>query len=85
MPAHLLLAPASAGKTHFAIERILALRRQQALAPIWVIVPGQPQARAFKQRLARSGGALNVRVGTFYTFYGEILAQAGTPLPLCSN
>ncbi len=81
MPAHLLLAPASAGKTQFAIDRILALRRQLPLAPIWVIVPGQPQARALKQRLSLAGGVLNVSVGTFYTFYGEILAQAGTPLP----
>jgi ATP-dependent helicase/DNAse subunit B len=81
MSAHLLFAPASAGKTHFAIDRIRALRQQQPLAPIWVIVPAQLQARDFKRRLAQAGGALNVRVGTFYTFYGEILAQAGTPLP----
>ena len=81
MTAHLVLAPASAGKTQLALDRILALRRQQPLTPIWVIVPGQPQARAFQQRLSQSGGALNVRVGTFYTFYGEILAQAGAPVP----
>ena len=81
MTVRLSLSPAATGKTQAAIDRILALRQRQPLAPIWVIVPGQPQARAFKQRLSQAGGALNVRVGTFYAFYTEILAQAGTPLP----
>lgn len=81
MTTHLLLAPALSGKTQFAIDRILALRQQNPLVPLWVIVPAQLQAQVFKQRLAQAGGALNVRVGTFYTFYSEILAQAGTPLP----
>jgi len=81
MTTHLVLSPGSTGKTQAVIHRILNLRQRQPLAPIWVIVPGQPQARNFKQRLSQAGGALNVRVGTFYAFYGEILAQAGTPLP----
>jgi ATP-dependent helicase/DNAse subunit B len=51
------------------------------LAPIWVILPNQAQVVAFRRRLAEEGGALGVQPGTFYTFYAEILAQAGRPIP----
>jgi len=51
------------------------------LVPIWVILPNQAQVVAFRRRLAEEGGALGVQLGTFYTFYTEILAQAGRPIP----
>jgi ATP-dependent helicase/DNAse subunit B len=51
------------------------------LALIWVILPNQAQVAAFRRRLAEEGGALGVQLGTFYTFYAEILAQAGRPIP----
>jgi ATP-dependent helicase/DNAse subunit B len=55
------------------------------LASIWVILPNQAQVAAFRRGLAERGGALGVQSGTFYTFYGEILAQAGQPIPRLLN
>ncbi len=74
----LLLAPAGGGKTAHAIERIHAL---PPLSPVRVLVPDQIQARAFRQRLAESGGALGVEVQTFYRLYTDVLALAGNSLP----
>jgi ATP-dependent helicase/DNAse subunit B len=75
----LLLAPTGHGKTEYALSRIRAARAADPLAPIWVLLPNQIQVRAFGQRLGASGGALGVELGTFYRFYGEILARSGQP------
>jgi ATP-dependent helicase/nuclease subunit B len=72
----ILLAPAGGGKTAHAISRIRELRASDPLAPIWVALPNQPQVAAFRQRLARAGGALNVEAGTFYRLYADVLARA---------
>ncbi len=72
----LLVSPASTGKTQHCIERIQALRAQDKLALVWVILPNQDQVRAFRRRLS-SVGAMGVELGTFYHFYAEILARAG--------
>ena len=72
----LLLSPASAGKTQHCVERIHALRAQDKLAPVWVILPNQDHVRAFRRRLSGIG-AMGVELGTFYNFYAEILARAG--------
>jgi ATP-dependent helicase/nuclease subunit B len=80
--AKLLLAPTGHGKTEYALSRIRAARAARAdgpLAPIWVLLPNQIQVRAFGQRLGAAGGALGVELGTFYRFYGEILARSGQP------
>jgi ATP-dependent helicase/DNAse subunit B len=81
MLPHLFLAPAGRGKTHHCIARIQEVRAKAPLAPIWVILPNQAQVVAFRRRLAEEDGALGVQLGTFYTFYAEILARAGQPIP----
>jgi len=81
MSPTIFLAPAGQGKTHHCITRIQEVRAKAPLAPIWVILPNQAQVVAFRRCLAEEGGALGVRLGTFCTFYGEILARAGRPIP----
>ncbi|MCK4315084.1 MAG: hypothetical protein KAX24_04870, partial [Anaerolineae bacterium] len=78
MPAEKLLAPAGGGKTAYAISRVRRLRASAPLAPVWVVLPNFPQVAGFRRRLARAGGALGVEVGTFYRFYADVLARAGT-------
>jgi ATP-dependent helicase/nuclease subunit B len=73
----LLRAPAAAGKTAYCITRIQTLRRENPLAAIWVILPNGANVAAFRRRLANAGGAIGVRLGTFYALYEELLAQAG--------
>ena len=75
---HLIVAPAGHGKTAYAISRVRRLRASAPLAPVWVVLPNFPQVAAFRRRLARAGGALGVEVGTFYRFYADVLARAGT-------
>ncbi|MCP4168097.1 MAG: hypothetical protein GY759_19690 [Chloroflexi bacterium] len=77
----LLLAPAGQGKTAYIIQQIRAERATRPLAPIWVILPNQEQARAFRQRLALAGGALGVEIDTFYGIYTRVLALASEPMP----
>jgi ATP-dependent helicase/nuclease subunit B len=79
MPACLLLAPTGRGKTAYALNRIRAVRAEDPLAPVWVILPNQIQVRAFGQRLGATGGALGVELGTFYRLYAELLARSGQP------
>jgi ATP-dependent helicase/DNAse subunit B len=77
MPTQLLLAPAASGKTEYCITRIQTLRRENPLAAIWVILPNGANVTAFRRRLADAHGAIGVRLGTFYTLYAELLADAG--------
>jgi len=81
MPTRVLLAPAGCGKTAYALDRIHTVRQTDPLSPIWVILPNQPQAGAFRRRLAAHGGAMGVQIGTFYTVYANLLARAGKPAP----
>jgi ATP-dependent helicase/nuclease subunit B len=81
MAAHLYLAPAGQGKTAYVLQRIQHTRAADPLAPMRVILPNQAQVSAFRQRLAKDGGALGVSVGTFYNLYPEVLAWAGKPEP----
>ncbi len=76
-----LLAPAGYGKTAYALARIQAVRQTEPLSPIWVVLPNQPQASAFRRRLAAAGGAMGIRLGSFYTAYADLLARAGQPAP----
>ncbi len=76
MTTTLYLAPAASGKTAYLVE----LARKQAQDPAdapRVIVPTRLQARAWRARLARAGGALGVEIGTFDDIYRDILRQAG--------
>ena len=77
MIIQLLFAPAAAGKTQYCIRRIQQARRDDPLAPIWIVLPDAVQARAFRRRLAMAGGAIGVHTVTFYTLYAELLAAAG--------
>ena len=82
MPTDLYLAPAASGKTAYLVARARELAQGLRALPR-VVVPSQLQARAWQQRLAATGGALGVRVGTFDALYREVLAAAGRDLPRC--
>ncbi|MDE3089224.1 MAG: exodeoxyribonuclease V subunit gamma, partial [Chloroflexota bacterium] len=77
MSNYSLLAPAASGKTEYCIHRIQALRRENPLAAMWVILPNGANVTALRRRLGNAGGAIGVRLGTFYALYEELLAQAG--------
>ena len=77
MSTRLLLAPAASGKTAYCIQCIRKLNRENPLTPIWVIVPNGANVVAFRRRLADAGGAIGVHLGTFYSLYEELLAEAG--------
>ena len=76
MACRLIVAPAAAGKTAFALE--LARRAASGLAstPV-VVVATYLQATSCRRRLAQAGGTLGVRVMTFYGLYAECLEAAG--------
>jgi ATP-dependent helicase/DNAse subunit B len=76
MAVRLLLAPAAAGKTTYALG--LARDAAQGLrsTPRFV-VPTHLQARTCRRRLAAAGGAIGVRVLTFDGLYAECLNAAG--------
>ena len=79
MTAHLYIAPAAHGKTAYAVD--LARRSTRLpdgrLGIVRVVVATGLQVRAFRRRLAGTGGALGVRVMTFDRLYAECLAEAG--------
>ena len=76
MAVRLLLAPAAAGKTAY----VLSLARHAAHnleATARVVVPTHLQVRAWRRRLAETGGAIGVRVMTFDRLYAECINAAG--------
>jgi len=76
MSTHLYLAPAASGKTTYLSAQARTLSAGLAATPR-IVVPTQLQVHAWQRRLAETGGALGVRVGTFDTLYREILRAAG--------
>jgi ATP-dependent helicase/DNAse subunit B len=72
----LYLAPAGGGKTAYLVNQARRLAQRLDATPR-VVVPSRLQARAWRERMARGGGALGVRVGTFDDLYGEILRVTG--------
>ena len=84
MSTHLYLAPAASGKTTCLVAQARALSAGLTATPR-VVVPTQLQVRAWQRRLAETGGALGVRVGTFDTLYHEILRAAGEVYVLLSE
>ena len=82
MTTRLVLAPAAGGKTQHAIECIAAALAAAPLSPTWVVVPDRNQERAFRLRLAQQG-TIGANVVTFGDLHAEILAEVGSPFPLC--
>lgn len=70
------LAPASAGKTAFALAKARSAARGLA-SEVRLVVPGRQQVLSCRRRLAMNGGALGVRVMTFDQLNAECLAAAG--------
>ncbi len=82
MPTELLLMPAGAGKTEFALERLLETVSRQPFAKIWVLVSGRRQEDAFRQRLIEQGGQqvyFNIEFFSFYQLYHRLLNIARQP------
>ncbi|MDF1513467.1 MAG: UvrD-helicase domain-containing protein, partial [Anaerolineae bacterium] len=79
MTAELRVSPAASGKSTTLVRRA---REISAESPdlgsrVRVVVPGYPQARAWRRALAEQGGALGVDVCTFPQLYQRILDEAG--------
>jgi ATP-dependent helicase/DNAse subunit B len=82
MTFRILTAPPAQGKTHFCIQEIKRIQTTNPLASIRVVVPAYLQSSAFRQRVAVSGGGINIRVSTFRSLYIEILERAGQYIPI---
>lgn len=82
LPAELLISPPASGKTHACIQRIQDLRKENPLAPVWVIVPDRQKASYYRQRLASAGGGIGVTIGTFRDLFVEILENNGIFTPV---
>src|SRR5690349_22178356 len=81
MPLNLLLAPVGAGKTEAALERLLLTLKRKPFARIWVLLSGERQTAAFRQRLMDTGPHIffNVELFNFYNLYARLLDNAGQP------
>jgi ATP-dependent helicase/nuclease subunit B len=76
MSTALYLAPASSGKTFFALHLVRkAVCDLQSIPRL--VVPSRLLVRACRRRLAEAGGAIGVRVLTFDHLYTECLDAAG--------
>lgn len=73
MTIQLLIAPSGAGKTEFCIQEIYSIKRGNPFLPVCVIVPESYPAYLFRKRLASKSGLIGIKVGTFFSFYKEIL------------
>ncbi len=76
MSINVVIAPAGSGKTTWAAKRARELSAELLESPR-VIVPSRIQAVAFRQELAKAGGAIGVNVGTFEYLAREILGLTG--------
>ncbi len=76
MAKQLIFAPAAGGKTTYAID--LARETAESLqAEVRVCVPTSLQARAWRRRLAETGGAIGIHVLTFDRLVAACLNAAG--------
>ena len=76
MSVHLTIAPATAGKTAYALDLVRASAQGLHSIPR-IVVPTYLQVRAIRRRLAQMGGAIGVRVQPFARLYTECLNAAG--------
>lgn len=77
MPVELLIAPPASGKTELCIQKIKQVQATQPLTKVWVLVPDRKTAAYFRQRLAASGGAMGVNIGTYRDLYRDLLERNG--------
>lgn len=76
----LLLARVGAGKTLAVQEKLRALKRQQPLAKVWVLLSTERQIADFRARYAQqSRVTFNVETFNFYSLYHHLLARSGAP------
>jgi ATP-dependent helicase/nuclease subunit B len=79
MTVQVLLAPAGRGKTAHVINAVRAL---PPLSPVRILVPDHVEAAALRRRLAQAGGVIGTVVQTFYDLYADVLARAGSTIPV---
>ena len=84
MTGYLYLAPAAAGKTQYALQRVREIARTPGVQPR-VLVANPQQVRAWQRRLAEQGGALGVHVLTFDRLHAALLSAAGAPVTVISD
>lgn len=75
MNTRLFVAPAGSGRTAYAVRQAQEEARDLSGSP-YVLVASALQAQAFRQRLARVGGAIGVRVLTFEELYQTCLGSS---------
>lgn len=82
-PAELLLAPVGAGKTAYALDRVVEVVEQQPFTAVWTLLPSKRQEDALRQRLIERPGSrrvyFNVSFFSFYTLYDHLLDLAQKP------
>ncbi|MBL8148065.1 MAG: PD-(D/E)XK nuclease family protein [Anaerolineae bacterium] len=80
MAVRLLLGPVGAGKTGAALAHVQALKAENPLAQVWVIIASERQKIAFRERmLAASRGYFNVHFFSFEELYHHLAGAAGSP------
>lgn len=85
MTISLIVSPPASGKTQRCIQQVQTQLKIAPFSNTWVILPDRRQATAFRRRMAKAGGALGARVGTFGSLYEYFLEKAGQPIPLASG
>lgn len=85
MTITLLVSPSASGKTQYCIERARQLLAERKLQPAWVLVPDRLQTSAVRRRLASSGGAIGIHVGTFGDLYQMLLLRVRQSPPVSSE
>ncbi|MFO7321784.1 MAG: PD-(D/E)XK nuclease family protein [Chloroflexota bacterium] len=82
-PTQLQLAPAGAGKTEYALKRLVEASIRHPFGKKWVLLPTERQAHAFRRRLLDMDPSrhtfFNVEFLTFYSLYSRLLDAAGRP------
>ena len=85
MPVELFIARPATGKTQNCIHKVQEVLASSPLTTVWVVVPDRLQVVAFRQRLAKNGGVMGTRVGTFGDLYRSLLEHGGHYIPVASS
>jgi ATP-dependent helicase/DNAse subunit B len=76
MTLRVLLAPASCGKTSWAVSEA-RMRSKGLSAAVTIVVPSHLQVQDLSKRLAGEGGSLGVSLATINELAREVIAEAG--------